>query len=297
LAGATNTPELAMAANLEVHVDLTTISAMTWSRSAGLLVFAGAIGGDITTNGIALSPVYFNKTTGNAVTLQDSFSLDTGYDLYFIGGNLDINSQTVVVPGQIIISGAGVRTLTLGSSDITFAQWSYTGSNLTVAANTANMTQTGVSFAGSNTGYHDITFTAANPRITGSNTFNVIDMDASAAVKTVTFVDGTTQTVNNITRDAGTNVITLTGTGAAGWNIVKAGGGTIFLDYVAVSYSAATPTGTWIAGNNSTDTVGNTGWLFGGLLAGTVIEVQAYSEKKTLSELRHNELVGQWRYK
>ena len=103
--GATNTPELAMAANLEVHDDLTTISAMTWSRSAGLLVFAGAIGGDITTNGIALSPVYFNKTTGNAVTLQDSFSLDTGYDLYFIGGNLDINSQTVVVPGQIIISG------------------------------------------------------------------------------------------------------------------------------------------------------------------------------------------------
>ena len=82
------------------------------------------------------------------------------------------------------------------------------------------------------------------------------------AAQTITVTDGTTQTVTNMTRSAGTDVKTLVGTSTAGWNIAKQGGGKINLDYLALSYSAATAN-KFYAGDNSTDTVGNTGWVFG----------------------------------
>jgi hypothetical protein len=76
--------------------------------------------------------------------------------------------------------------------------------------------------------------------IVGSNTLaGIFHIDATTTDKTVQFTDGTTQTVGGMTRDAGSNWITLTGTGTAGWNIVKSGAGDVNLHRMKIYYSAA----------------------------------------------------------
>ena len=82
--------------------------------------------------------------------------------------------------------------------------------------------------------------------------------------QTITFTDGSTQTITTpvFTGSSG-KVKTLVGTSTAGWTITKVGGGIVVCDYLALSYSEGRPQRTWIAGIHSTDTIGNTGWLFG----------------------------------
>ncbi len=76
--------------------------------------------------------------------------------------------------------------------------------------------------------------------ISGSNTITgVTHIDASTSEKTIKFTDGTTTAVGGMTRDAGRNWITLTGTGTAGWNIVKSGAGDVNLHRMKIYYSAA----------------------------------------------------------
>jgi len=101
----------------------------------------------------------------------------------------------------------------------------------------------GGTFAGANGTYGNLTMegTGNYPlTITGDNTFDIIHIDASEAAKTIKFTDGSTQSVNGMTRDAGTNIITLTGTGTAGWNIAMLSSGAVSLDYMDISYSTAT---------------------------------------------------------
>jgi hypothetical protein len=83
---------------------------------------------------------------------------------------------------------------------------------------------TGGTFAGADGSFTSLTIQGSGNyplTITGSNTFTTIYIDASSVAKTIKFTDGTTTTYSTLSRDAGTNYITLTGTGTAGWNIVK----------------------------------------------------------------------------
>jgi hypothetical protein len=105
-------------------------------------------------------------------------------------------------------------------------------------------------------------------QVTGSNTFNNIHVDASAAARTMQFTAGTTTTVNTFTRDAGANVITLGSvSGAATFAIAKIGGGTISLNNMSISYSTASPASTWYA-PGGTDGGNNTNWTFGAAPSG-----------------------------
>jgi hypothetical protein len=91
--------------------------------------------------------------------------------------------------------------------------------------------------------------------------FNTINIDASAAAKTLKITNSTTQTCANFTRDAGTNVVTITNTsGTTAGILAKSGGGTISLDYVALTYNTGSPANTWHCGANSTVGAGVTGW-------------------------------------
>ena len=134
---------------------------------------------------------------------------------------------------------------------------------ITVTANTANINITGTgAFAGGGIAtYHDVNLNGTAHTISGSNTFNTLTL-APDTTQTITFTDGTLQTVTNFSRSAGTSVITLQGTGVAGWNIAKSGGGQVSVDYMNITNSHASPANTWYAGNNSTDSGGNTGWIF-----------------------------------
>jgi hypothetical protein len=100
--------------------------------------------------------------------------------------------------------------------------------------------------------------------VISSNIFNILNIDASDEACTVIFTDGSTQTVNYLTRDTVlANVITLTGTGTSGWNIVSATDSPqTSLDYLDISYSKASPDKVWYAGNHSTDGGNNDGWYF-----------------------------------
>ena len=77
----------------------------------------------------------------------------------------------------------------------------------------------------------------ATSTISGSNTFAALN-GTPATTQTLEFTDGTTQTVtaSNLSGSAG-HVHTLTGTSTGGWSLAKTGGGTVFADYVNITYS------------------------------------------------------------
>ncbi len=118
---------------------------------------------------------------------------------------------------------------------------------------------TGGTFATENNIFDDITIQGAGnypTTLTGNSTADTWYVDASSAAKTI-IATGTSQLVDDFTRDTGTNVITLTnGT----WS--KSDTTPLWLDYLTVSGSTANTTGVWFAGQHSTDGGGNTAWIF-----------------------------------
>jgi hypothetical protein len=161
------------------------------------------------------------------------------------------------------------NTINLGSSTINCCGWKIGGGTLVVSAGTSTINiydpvdygGNGEFDGGGNT-YNVVNFLGATHAITDSNTFNTISFQPSGT-QTITFTDGITLTVSNFTGTNGTNVITMVGTSTGGWYLTKSGGGTVSMDYLALSYSKASPsTLTWYAGTHSTNTIGNTGWIF-----------------------------------
>jgi len=98
--------------------------------------------------------------------------------------------------------------------------------------------------------------------ITGSNTFNMLKDDGSAA-HSVLFSAGTTQTISDwqIVGSA-SGLITVGSASAATHTLVKSGGGVVNTDYLSLSYSTASPALTWYAGLNSTNAGNNSNWSF-----------------------------------
>lgn len=92
--------------------------------------------------------------------------------------------------------------------------------------------------------------------ITGSNTFNTFQVDASDSAKGIT-ATGTTQTVSSFINPNSPNGITITG---GTWT--KVGGGQVGLCKATVSSSTGSPVNTWFAGQGSTNGGGNTAWYF-----------------------------------
>jgi len=157
-------------------------------------------------------------------------------------------------------SYANARTLTLGSSIFNCTSWDYTGSNLTVTANTATINCSGNFAGGGITTYNIVNLTGATSTISGSNTFAELNL-ASGTTQTITFTDVSTQTVTDADLGGTAGFIhTLTGTGVAGWAITKAGGGYIIADYLDLSYSTGVPVDTWSYWTHSTVGAGVIDW-------------------------------------
>ncbi|MFC2060616.1 hypothetical protein ACFLTZ_05985 [Chloroflexota bacterium] len=261
--GVTDNPTFHMNGNFNVSTDAVFSADMTQTYSSGFLTFTGTGAGSLTTNGLEIAArFYLNKSSGITLTLNDDLTIVGSGDFILVNGNLDTGDNSVVIPSQFIISGTASRTLNLGSSDFKFQQWSYTGSNLTVAANTANMTQTGVTFAGSGiTTYHDLTFENSDSRITGSNTFNSITLPSNSATS-LQFTDGTTTTAGNYTFSGTSgNVNIIKGSGVGGWS-ANCSFGTITADWINVSHSTVGGGATFTATGSSINGGNNTGWTF-----------------------------------
>jgi len=206
--GATNTPTLAMGNNvINIYGDVTYIAAMVESANLpSQLHFYGATS-KLTTNGLYLhTSIYVDFST--SLTLQDNLSMLRDIvcvasltNLTFDTNNKTVNCRSFQLNGG---TGAGVKTVTLGSSVITFTdtatEWSITGNGCVLTANTAtlNLVGSGNFVGGGITTYNTINLNGTAHTISGSNTFAALNLPA-ATTQTITFTAGTRQTVTTAT--------------------------------------------------------------------------------------------------
>ena len=262
--GATNTPTLTLGiVNINYYGSTTLIANMVITSAVGRIGYSGTTTGTLTTNGVSIGCTIGIAGTGT-LTLADAVIItETGINAFNqIIGNLVTGNNNITVTGTISITGAAVKTTTLGSSVITGGVWNVDAGNLTFNADTSTIRVTGTGgFSGYGKTYNNVELNGTAHTISGSNTFSTLTF-APATTQTITFTDGTTQTITTpvFTGSSG-KVKTLVGSSTGGWTITKAGGGTVDADYLALSYSEATPGQTWYTAN-STDTVGNSGWIF-----------------------------------
>ncbi len=263
--GATNGPTLAFGAfYIRSYGSATSIAAMTLTGAGGQLRFngAGATVSTLTTAGQTIPCQLHNIGTGT-LSLQDNLTVSV-----LIGvsaGTFLTNGFTVTIP-RWDIAGATAKTITLGSSivNITGAEgWNYTGSALTLTANTAvfKFTGTAAFVGGDITTYNEVQLNGTAHTITGSNTFTFLKFGPAGA-QTITFTDGTTQTVLNPPTRTGTGQIIFQGSGAGGWGITEQGQQRVILSNMSISFSTALPRDTWFASPPSTDGGNNFNWIF-----------------------------------
>jgi hypothetical protein len=258
--GATNTPTLTKSGFVPINFygDITLISGMTTTN-----VYINAVGSNsktLITAGKTISVLRSANGTHTTGTLILGDNLTIGADISWQSGTLNTNNKTIVSCPLLAFEDVGSKTGTFGSSIINVTTWSAVATT-TLTANTSTINCSGNFSGGGLTTYNIVNLTGSTSTITGNNSFATLGF-TRAGVQTITFTDGSTQTVTNLTRDAGTAVKTLRGSAAAGWNIAKAGGGKTEINYASISRSAASPADSFYAGTTSTDGGNNSGWVF-----------------------------------
>jgi len=256
--GVTNTPDLAGSALLAVYGSLTFSASMTKSYSGSLRFYASAPGETITANGALACDIVF-YVAGGGWTLQDALNIGAKSILLYQGA-LDTNGQTVTC-GLFDTNYDTVRGLTLGASVINCTAWTLGATNLTWDGGTSSIRVTGTgAFTGGGKTYYEVQLNGSAHAVSGSNTFTNFILPADTT-QTITFADGTNQTITNATITGSVGKIkTLQGSGVAGWTITKAGGSYVAADYLNLSYSTASPVLSWGYGAHSTIGANVIGW-------------------------------------
>ncbi len=260
--GATNTPTLTgTAQDIVPHGNVTFISTMLVTGTLRLNFWvAGAC--NLTSAGQTFYRIIAINNT--ALTLQDDLTCSNSFTLYCNSGYATLITNGKTVTCGIFYAGESTetKTLTLGASTINCTAWGYSGSNLTVTANTAtiNVSGTGAFTGGAITTYNNINLNGTAHTISGSNTIKLFGWKPSGN-QALTFTDGTTQTVGNVYR-TGTGTITLAGTGAAGWAITKLDRQRVVLNNMSISRSTVLPLYTWYATAPNTNGGNNVNWIF-----------------------------------
>jgi hypothetical protein len=246
----------------------------------------------INTNGISLAQFKLYAPGGTYTLQSDVTFRDNPLDLF--NGTMDFNDNNVTA-GYLRIYETGTKVLSLGNGtitlDITAAvdKWNVddsTGLTLNAENSTivlTNSTANAQGFIGKGLTYNNVTVSGAGGytlTITGSNTFNNFEVDASSAAKTIV-ATGTTQIVSTFTRDFGANTVSITG---GTWT--KSGGGTVYLDYVTVINATGSPASTWYIGWHGTDGTGNTDFTFeSNPVDKTISRVTVLNKKSTAAEV------------
>ena len=197
--GATNTPTLARSAsaNINIYGSLTLISAMTVTYDYRFAFSATSGSFDISCPLTLPTSLEFNiGILGGSATfnLQSNIGAGTSGSFFHTAGILNTNGYAITYK-YFIMSGSSVKTLTLGSSIISITDFNYSGSNLTLTANTSTINCSGNFSGGGLTTYNIVNLTGATSTITGNNTFATLSFINPSAAQTITLPASGTQTV------------------------------------------------------------------------------------------------------
>ncbi len=293
-AGAANTPALALGGNLlSIYGSAAFIAGMT-IPTGGQFRFSGAGVMALTTAGLTL-PGQIVVNAAGTLSLQDSLTVGTLISLE--KGTFATNNLVVTTPIWGFGTAADAKTLTLGSSIVNITGqtgWSYTSSNLVVTPNTATIKLTGIaSFSGGGvTTYNEVQCLGTSHAFSGNNTVATLTTD-STKTQFLYFADGSIQTVGTATLSGSVgHYHYLRGSGITGWNIVKAGGGTVTANYCEINRSAASPVTTWYYDVTKTVVTNSTGWISTG--SGSPPVVSPFQDYNEAQPVVYPAMAGAW---
>jgi uncharacterized repeat protein (TIGR02543 family) len=183
--------------NLTFSANMTTSALTIWLAGSGTITYP-------TTNGI--EGTFLLSTTGTYSLLNNASHASGTIDLR--KGTFNTNNFSVLFSGYNTgwdIAGTDAKVLNLGSSVCTIGGWYYSGSNLTLNANTSTIILTGSSanfyFVGSGLTFNNVIL-QGTPYLLGSNTIGNLSYSGAT---TITLTSGTTQTITGSLNISGTN--------------------------------------------------------------------------------------------
>jgi len=232
----------------------------------GGIQFSGATAQTVTLGASVINCSAWNMTgTNQTMNAGTSTIKVTGTGVFTGNGktyhNVELNGTAHTISGDNTFSSltiANTATVTLAATTQTTGAWINSG---TIAATTGKIIVTGTGvFTGGGETYYDVELNGTAHTISGSNTFNSLVLP-SGTTQTITFTDGTNQTMATATLSGSVgHVHTLQGSGAAGWAITKTGGGVSSHDWLDLAWSNGSPTtNTWFYLANSV-AANVTGW-------------------------------------
>lgn len=224
--------------------------------------------GTINTNGKTIAALTVNAPSGTTTLL----SAVTAPTITLTSGTLDLAGYTLTAT-TTATTAAGTKSITFNGgtivcSAVTTTAWNNaapTDFTTTAGTGTGTISMTGATaktFVGGGSTYNCTLNQggAGALTITGSNTFSNIANTVQPA--SVLFTAGTTNSFTRFSLNGTSgNLITL-GSATAATHTLTTLSGIVNVNYLSISYSVATGTGSWYANTTSTNGGNNTGWLF-----------------------------------
>ncbi len=177
---------------------------VTWTNTSNINFRATTTGWTITTNGVSLSNGIIFNGAGGGWTLGSALTNTSASGATLTQGAFATANFNVTVTGGFASTGALTRSITLGSSAISFGSWNALGAtNLTLNANTSTITITGAAgtFNGGGLTYYNVTKTSSAAAALqigdANNTFNAVSVTNTSGYGTLLFTGN--QTIGTLT--------------------------------------------------------------------------------------------------
>lgn len=225
------------------------------------------------------NPIKINAPSGT-YTLNDDLSMAANSFFQLDGGGFNANNHNLTIwrfysqnlSARTFTMGTGIWTLTTTNAEpvwqiVTTTGLTFSGASSTIVVGAASANAR--TFLGVGLTYGTLSYTVASSTgkltLNGNNSFDTINFSDANNARTLEFTGGTVTTL----RGAG-----LVGNGAAGRKLVLEStgafftltktSGTVSVDWWDISNTHAGGGASFLAGTNSTDSGGNTGWVFTG---------------------------------
>lgn len=258
-----------------IYGNLTFSSGMTITGGTGTISFFATSGTQqLTTAGKTLDFPITQNNPGATLRLEDNLTMGSTRIFQITGGTLDLNAKIAAID-TFNSSGTATRAITFNSgtlsiSGTTTSAFNASGSGLTTSAGSGNGTitmtaATAKTFVGGGYTYAATLNQGGAGTLTVSGSNTLYDITATSVPSTITFIDGTTQTVTQFTA-SGTagNLLTLDSlTPGSGYTLFDTSG-TINISHCSIKDSIATGNAFWGAyiSNGNINAGNNFGWRF-----------------------------------